>query len=299
MRARGALGAVVLAALAVFAVPAVAAAQDPSVDRATAASLAREAVTDDAALAELRAIREVDGRPVDLDAATASMGADRAARLAGIADSFEAADPTGAAGDAVDPDDARSSAQDVLDDEKFQETELPQPFRRPLELLADALRPVGRLLERVFRPILDLPGGRFLLATLLGVAGAALVAWLIGRRSRAAVAQAASAGVLVDPTADPDELERRAAAAEAEGDLGPAVRLRYEAGLVRLVRLDRIELRPDTTAAGAARQVASPTMDRLTADFEEIVYGGRAGEPADVARARSGWLELLGAGARR
>ncbi len=242
------------------------------------------------------------------------MGADRAARLAGIADSFEAAADRGRRR-SVDPDEARSSAQEVLDDDKFQETELPRPFRRPLELLADALRPVGRLLERVFRPILDLPGGPFVLAALLGVAGAALVAWLIGRRSRAAVAQAAAAGVLVDPTPIPTSSSagRRRPRPRATSDL--AVRFRYEAGLVRLVRLDRLELRPDTTAAGAARQVASPTMDQLTADFEEIVYGGRAGRagrrgprPLGLARAAgrrgapvsdvAGWWSGLARGQR-
>lgn len=297
---RGAFGAVVLVASLAVALPAPASAQDGSVDAAAAASLAREAVDDDAALAELRAIDEVDGRPVDLAAATEAMGADRAARLDGLAASFEAmADPDGSDGQVADADTARSSAEEVLDDDKFQETELPRPFRRPLELLADVLRPVGRLLDRVFSPILDLPGGPYLLAAVLGAAGAALVAWLIGRRSRAAVADATARASLVDPAADPDELEGRAAVAESDGDLGLAVRLRYEAGLLRLVRLDRLQLRPDTTAADAARQVGSPTMDRLTVDFEEIVYGGRGGAAADVARSRSGWVELLGVGAHR
>jgi hypothetical protein len=300
VRARGSLGAVALAVSMTLAVPGAGTAQERSVDAAAAASLAREAVVDDGALAELRAIREVDGRPVDLDAATAAMGGDRAARLDGLADAFEgAAGPRGPDERPVDPDAARSSAQEVLDDDKFQETELPRPFRRPLELLADALRPVGRFLARVFDPILQLPGGRYLLAALLGVVGAALVAWMIGRRSRAAVERSAAAAVLVDPDADPDELEARAAAAEADGRLGLAVRLRYEAGLLRLVRLNRLELRPATTAADAARQVGSPAMDQLTVDFEQIVYGGREADTADVARSRSGWLDLLGAGAHR
>jgi hypothetical protein len=99
--------------------------------------------------------------------------------------------------------------------------------------------------------------------------------------------------------ADPAELERRAEEAEAALDLDRAVRLRYEAGLVRLVRAGRLELRPDTTAAGAARQVGSPTMDRLTADFEAVVYGGRPADAADVARSRAGWVELLAVGAAR
>jgi hypothetical protein len=300
VRARGRIGAVALAVSTAVIVPGVGVAQEPSVDAAAAASLAREAVVDDTALAELQAIREVDGRPVDLAAATESMGGDRAARLEGLADSLEAmADPSGAGVAPADPEEARSSAQEVLDDDKFQETELPRPFRRPLEILADALRPVGRFVARLFEPILELPGGPYVLAVLLGATAAALVAWLIGRRSRAAVERSAAAAVLVDPAADPDELEARAVAAEADGRLGLAVRLRYEGGLVRLVRVDRLELRPDTTAADAARQVGSPTMDLLTVDFEEIVYGGRGADAGDVERSRSGWLDLLAASAHR
>ncbi len=299
MGARAAVGAVVLVVSLALPGAGAGAAQERSVDAATAAALARDAVLDDGALAELRAIETVDGRRVDLAAATAAMGDDRAARLGTLAASLEATADPGASGAARDPDVARSSARQVLDDDKFQETELPRPFRRPLEILADGLRPVGRFLARLFRPILDLPGGRYVLAALLGVASAVLVAWLIGRRSRAAVARPGAGSALVDPTADPDELDARAVAAEAEGRLGLAVRFRYEAGLLRLVRLGRLDLRPDTTAAGAARQVGSPTMDRLTADFEEVVYGGRAGEAADVDRARSGWLDLLGTDARR
>ncbi|MEZ5177720.1 MAG: DUF4129 domain-containing protein [Acidimicrobiales bacterium] len=64
------------------------------------------------------------------------------------------------------------------------------------------------------------------------------------------------------------------------------MRLRYEAGLLRLVRLGHLRLRPDTTAAGAARQVGRPVMDRLTTDFEEVVYGRRLATADDVARSR-------------
>ena len=104
---------------------------------------------------------------------------------------------------------------------------------------------------------------------------------------------------LVDPEADPAVLDAAADAAEAAGDLAAAVRLRYEAGLVRLVRADRIELRPETTASGAAGQVDLPVMYELTADFEQVVYGGRAAVAADVDRARAGWADVVGARSRR
>src|SRR5690606_22292786 len=127
---------------------------------------------------------------------------------------------------------------------------------------------------------------------------ALLVWWLAARRSRSVVARPGWAG-LVDPLADPAALDREADAGEAAGDHALAGRRRYEAGLLRLARADRLTLRPDTTAGSAARQVGAPVMDALTADFEEVVYGGRPATPDDSSRARAGWVELLGAGVRR
>lgn len=40
-------------------------------------------------------------------------------------------------------------------------------------------------------------------------------------------------------------------------------------------------------------------MDALTADFEQIVYGGRAATAADSDRARRLWPELVGERAPR
>jgi hypothetical protein len=202
----------------------------------------------------------------------------------------------------VDPDAAREGARVILDGDKFQEQRLPRPFKGVLEWLADLVRPVTeaitRPLSNLVQAILDRPGGPYLLLALALGAAAAAAWWLASRRSRSAVSGSARAG-LVDLAADPDRLDREADDAEAAGDLALAVRRRYEAGLLRLVRAERLVLRADTTAEAAARQVADPTMDRLTVDFEEVTYGGRAADVDDVARARSGWLAVLGAGARR
>ncbi|QXC61383.1 hypothetical protein KSP35_00560 [Aquihabitans sp. G128] len=268
-------------------------AQDRSLTGPEAAALARDAATDDGALQDLRAVREVDGRPVDLAAATAGLGSQRAPRLRALAAELDGSaggpDHDGRGGTAG----ARRTARQVLDDDKYHQRELPKPFRGPLRWLADRLRPVGRFLDRLVQPILDLPGGPAILVALFVGAGAALTAFLVSRRSRAAVSRSGRAR-LVDPTLDPVDLERRADAAEAAGDLAAALRWRHLAGLLRLARADRLVLRPDTTAAGAARQVDLPAMDRLTADFEEIVYGGREATSADLAAARAGWSEVLG-----
>ena len=271
-------------------------AQERSVARREAAALARAAATDDAGLADLRSVREIDGQPVDLAAATARLGPGRQDRLTALADALDQVSSVDAA--PHDRDAARRSAQRVLDDEKFQEEEVPRPFKGVLEWIADRLRPVGRFLGRQVEPILDLPGGAAILGALVVGAGATATARLIGRRSGAAVARSTGSS-LVDPSLDPVDVERRADAAEAEGDLSGSIRLRYQAGLLRLVRAGRLVLRADTTATGAARQVEMAAMDRLTADFEEIVYGDRAPTVDDGTRARQGWAEVLGARSRR
>lgn len=293
-----------IALVAVLAVgPAPAGAQEDAVTGVEAAAVAREAVDDDAALDRLRAIDSVDGRPVDLGAATEDLGPDRERRLGALAGLLDPAGGDAGTGPAPAADEARERAGEVLDDDKFRSRDVPRPFRGPLEWLADRLRPVGRAADRVFGPavrwILDLPGGPAILAVALIGATAALTGWLISRRSRSTSRSGAGGGLLVDAASDPEEMERRADAAEVDGDNALAVRLRYEAGLVRLVRAGRVELRPQTTASDAARQVDDPTMSRLTADFEEIVYGGRAATADDVTAARTGWVELLGARARR
>lgn len=297
------LALVLLAVLAMG--PAPAGAQEEAVSGPEAAALARDAVSDDDALERLRAVSTVDGRAVDLDAATADLGVDRADRLEALATVLGPAsggDPD-AAGPAPTADDARGRADEVLDDDKFRTRDVPRPFRAPLEWLADRLRPIGRAADRVFGPavrwILDLPGGPAILAAVLVGATAALTGWLISRRSRSTHRSDEAGRLLVDASLDPDEMERQAEAAEADGDRTLAVRLRYEAGLIRLVRAGRVELRPQTTASDAARQVGDPTMSQLTADFEEIVYGGRAATADDVVAARSGWPELLGVRTRR
>ncbi len=210
--------------------------------------------------------------------------------------------PAGGLAAAVDPDTARDQARRILDGDKYQEQRLPRPFKGVLEWLADLFRPLVDAFDKVvgglFRFILGLPGGSAILLALALGAAVAAAWWLASRRSRSAVTGAGGAG-LVDLAADPAALDREAEAAEAAGDLALAVRRRYEAGLLRLVRAERLVLRADTTAEAAARQVADPAMDRLTTDFEEVTYGGRSATAADVERARSGWLEVLGAGARR
>jgi hypothetical protein len=243
----------------------------------------------------LRTVTEVDGRPVDLAAATDDLGADRAARLQALAEALEpdrAEPPTAPALD--DPAAARERAAEVVGRDKYQESQLPRPFKGLLEWIADRLRPIGDGLDRLADRV---PGGRFVLLGLLGAAIGWVAWWAANRTGRARVVD--EGWSLVDPTADPAALDADADAAEAAGDHATAVRRRYEAGLLRLARAGRIELRPATTPAQVARALGDPTVDRLTATFEEVVYGGRSAFAVDAEAARRGWLEVLGAGARR
>jgi hypothetical protein len=197
----------------------------------------------------------------------------------------------------MNPDEARRRAQSILDGDKYQEQRLPRPFKGVLEWIADPLRPitdaVAEVMEAVLRPLLSVPFGEYiLLALVIGVA-AALMWWLASRRSRSAVIDG-DRSALVDIGLDPDGLDRLAAKAESDGDWALVVRYRYQAGLLRLVRADRLVLRPDTTAEGAAGQVGHPVMDQLTVDFEEITYGGRPATSEDGERAKLRWAELIG-----
>lgn len=284
--------------------------QDASVSSGEAADLSERAVTDDAALVELRAIRKIDGQRVDLRSATAGLGSRRRERLTTLADALRAGGPSGAGlpGGGASASGARRQANDILDQRRYHGTSPPKPFRGVLRWLGDRLDPVlgpiGRFLGRVFRPIVrlfsEMPGGQFLLDALVAALVAGGIVWLVRRRSAARVRGSNPDGrsLLVDPDADPAVLDRQAEEAEAAGDLDLAVRRRYEAGLVRLVRAKRVTLRPETTASRVAAVLGGETIFALTRVFEEVVYGGRGATAADVAAAKAGWLDVLGVKAR-
>lgn len=275
------------------------AAQDVAVTSAEAARLARAAVDSDGARAELMAVERVDGRPVDLGSAIAEDGPAQVERLQVLAEELDRAS-MGADAEVVDStDSARSRAETVLDDDKFQQSDVPKPFKGLLEWLADRLRPVGEVLSSLFAPILALPGGPFILGSMFFVAAGLATGWLVGRRSRAVLSGRGGRDSLVDRDADPDDLDRRATDAEDSGAHGEAIRLRYQAGLLRLARAGQLTLRADTTAAEAARQVDRAAMWALTGDFEQIVYGERIATAADVAETRHLWSALLAARVER
>lgn len=243
--------------------------------------LARQAGDSSQALEDLRAVTSVDGQPVDIDAALDG------ARDAELDQRLEAlADQPAQRGELRNP---RADAREILEQDRFHGNEVPGPFRGILDRLKD-LVPRG-ILDRLDDLI---PGGRsvvwIVLGTLLFLAGYLVSRLFLSRRIKDSEATAMA---LTPAELDPKTLERQADAAEASGDLEAALRLRFRAGLLRLDRRGAIEFRPSISTHEVRRAVRSEDFDALAATFDDVVYGGRAPQSADVKEARERWPEVV------
>jgi hypothetical protein len=192
---------------------------------------------------------------------------------------------------------AREQAHQILQERRFQGTDLPRPLEKPLEWLGDKAQPV---LDWINDRGVAVPGGPFVLWMVLAV-GVLLAAGTItgtSIRRRALAIERARAAALPEAE-DPAALERAAERAEREGDYEHAVRLRFRAGLLRLDRRRVLVYRPSLTTGEVARAIHAPAFDEIGARFDEIAYGGRPAEAADAAAARRGWKDVLGQAAAR
>lgn len=304
---RGRIAALVVATACAASIALAGPAAAEELTSAQASERAQAAASgDEAALDDLREVTAIDGRPVDLDSILDGDERERAARLtdlAGALDEESEAGSTGSSGQTTleaGTEADRRRAQEVLGQDEYREPDLPRPFRRPLQWLGDRLVAAWDFAVGVLSPVLGTRGAALVLAAGIGGALALLLVRLVQRSAkRSPGAGAPEHGtLLVDPSLDPADLERQADRAREAGDHAAAVRLRYDAGLVRLVRSGRLRLRAATTPAGAAEQIGMPAMDALTATFEEIVYGGRPASASDVDDAVAGWRVVLGAGDR-
>jgi hypothetical protein len=263
---RLAVGLLTAFALLAAAVPAAA----ENIDRATYQRLLAAAPDDPAALARLRAVTAVAGQPVDLRRALAGSRARVRARLAALR-----ADAPVEAPDAAE---ARRSAAAIL----------AGPDYRPRQggLLARALSWLADLLS--------IPSGAGGVVGLIVVgaavaAVAALLALLAGsvrRRRMRERSFADAAGALGVGSASPEELDRRAAAAEAAGRFEEAMRLQLAAALTRLDEAGAIHVRRDTTVGQVARSLGSPHFDEAAVRFAGVVYGRRPPTLDDAADLR-------------
>ncbi|MGI8903339.1 MAG: hypothetical protein ACR2IP_06725 [Solirubrobacteraceae bacterium] len=191
---------------------------------------------------------------------------------------------------------AQELAQRILGEHRFQAPRIPRPLHGVLHALGAALAPVAHGVKRLVALIgAHLPGGAATVWALL--AGAVLVlSTLLGTRfarralspSRGPSASRSAAGA---PRAA--DLERAATAAEERGELGDAVRLRFQAGLLALAEQDAIPTATGLPNAALAHVLRSESFDALARRFDEIVYGASVAEPQDVQNARLEWPELI------
>ncbi|HEV2767411.1 MAG TPA: DUF4129 domain-containing protein [Acidimicrobiales bacterium] len=284
--------ALALLVVTVVAGPAATAAAEAVDGQRFSELVVRAAAGDGAALAELRQVDRVDGRPVDMATALADRPQERLGALRGQRR------PAG-----VDADAARRSAQEILDRRAFHPPDVPRPLEGALRRIGQWLEPVGQWLAPLGRAVdaafrwLTAEPERFVPLAVGVVLGAAVIALVVGRR-RMPLGAGPGGRHLASRSEDPVQLERSADEAEGAGDLALAVRLRFRAGLVRLDGAGVLRLRPSLTTGAVTRAVPSETLVRLATDFDEIAYGGRPAAPGDVAAARTGWSRVL-AEARR
>jgi len=247
--------------------------------------LAGRAAGDPRALAQLRAVREVDGRPVDMARVLAGAdGPGLAARLQALT--------AGPGRPAVAGDQARADAREVLDGRRFKPAPVPRPFAGILRTMGRWLEPVGEPLGRLWGRVFDTVPGKLAAVGVVFAVAVLVSLRLVGRRSPGDLRRFRAFGVDGEGL-DPDKLEREAAAAERAGDLDHAVRLRFVAGVLRLDRAGAITYRSSLTTGQLRARLQSDSFAELAAAFDEIAYGGRPAAEADVRAAVEGWPRVL------
>jgi hypothetical protein len=194
----------------------------------------------------------------------------------------------------VSPADARAEARRILSERRFHGSHLPRPFHGVLSWLSRHTHFL-HFVVRFWDWLAGLVGGVGHLWTILGVIVVAVAAYFALRlaRHRTGYEAAASERRARAGEDDPRALDKEAEEAERRGDLATALRLRFRAGLLRLGRARVLPLRPSLRTREARRALRNPRFDRLADDFDEVVYGGRAPVPDDVATARSEWPRVL------
>ena len=178
---------------------------------------------------------------------------------------------------------------------------MPRPLHGLLHAIGKLWQPVGRRMDDAFGAVAGvLPGGRaalwMILAALVLFAVAALTARSTRRVLRATADGAGPQGAAQRGAA---ALEREAVEAERAGRLQEAVRLRFQAGLMRLAEHDLIDGAASTPNAQLRRELHSPRFDALARRFDEIVYGGDEAREQDVQDAGGSGRGSSGASGER
>jgi hypothetical protein len=185
---------------------------------------------------------------------------------------------------------------------KAKASDLPHPLRGLFTWIGHALKFVfGGFLGWIYRHVLQKAGHGFssafgswwpyvlaVLAVFVGV----LAGYLAFRR-RTRVEQAANRQHGGSPRQDPGELERLAEVAASARDFETAVRLWYQAGVLRLTLRGTITSGPTRTDAQLVRELPSKTLADLANRHAQIVYGRQRATSDDAQRARDGWRVVV------
>jgi hypothetical protein len=197
---------------------------------------------------------------------------------------------------AVDPDEARRVAQDILGGRQYHAAPTPRPLRHQLTWIGDRVHSVTGWIGRVFSHI-PLVVALTFAAVVLGIVIYFIVRFA-GRRGSPDL-RGGTGATGVDASEDPRELERAADAAERAGRLDEALRLRFRAGLLRLGARGAIRYRPSVTTNEVRRVLGSETFDELARTFESVAYGGRDAVEPDVEAARREWPRVVAGAPQR
>ena len=198
---------------------------------------------------------------------------------------------------AVDPDEARRVAHDILGGRQYHASPTPRPLRHQLTWIGDRVHDLADWIGRGFSHIPEGVAIAFA-AAVLGIAIYIIVRYARGRRGRPDSRTRASA-LGADPTEDPRELERAADAAERAGRFDEALRLRFRAGLLRLGARGAIRYRPSVTTTEVRRVLGSETFEELARTFEAVAYGGCDADEPDLETARREWPRVVAGAPQR
>jgi len=191
---------------------------------------------------------------------------------------------------------ARRAAQQILAERRFHAGSIPRPLHGFLHALGGLLHPLFRTVDHAFDSVAGaVPGGGFVLWTILAALALLAVVALSLRSTRRVLHEGGRGAAPVGgPGVSATALEAAAVEAERAGRLQDAVRLRFQAGLMRLAEHDLIDAATSTPNAQLRRTLRSERFDSLARRFDEIVYGGDEARAQDVEDARREWPLLVG-----
>ena len=186
---------------------------------------------------------------------------------------------------------------------KAKPSHLPHPLRGLFTWIGHALKFVfGGFLSWIYHHVLQKFGHGFSSAfgpwwpyvlVVLAVVLGAFVGYVAFRRRTRLEQVDHHRRAVGKPRQDPEELERLAEVAAAADDFETAVRLWYQAGVLRLTLRGTVTSGPTRTDAQLVRELPSSTFVDLASRHAQIVYGRQHATSDDAQRAREGWRVVV------